>query len=46
MHIGTVPIEKAAERTVKFFISSFVCAYFKNFPRKYAQRRAYFRTFS
>lgn len=46
MHIGTVHIEKAAERTVKFFISSFVCAYFKNFPRKYAQRRAYFRTFS
>ena len=46
MHIGTVPIEKAAERTVKFSVSSFVCAYFKNFPRKYAQHRTYFKTFS
>jgi len=46
MHICLIKTEKAAERTVKFSVSSFVCAYFKNFPRKYAQHRAYFRTFS
>ena len=46
MHIPAVHSEKAAGRTIKFFVSSFVCAYFKNSPRKYAQHRTYFGTFS
>ena len=46
MHICLIKTEKAAERTVKFSSSSFICTYFEDFFKKYVEYRAYFGDFS
>jgi hypothetical protein len=45
MHIYSCRTKKAAERTVKLSFSSFECAYFEDFFKKYAWLCAYFEAF-